>query len=128
MSLTVKHGIKIAPGQTRIVPIQITQTNPIEGNSLSFTINLVRQGYFRSTVPISIAFRNLTSWNVNSYETIRATYFYATSHPTYFVTKPPIEACSEHCDLPILALRKFLPSYLNLQGVSGSRRLQMGLG
>ena len=104
--MSLKRSIEIPGGQTRVVPIQIRQASAMEGNVLSFII------YFRgspTSIPVSVAFRNLTSWNAASREPIRATYVYAASHPSYFIAKPPFKARSA---VPILALRE---SNLNLR-------------
>lgn len=93
------------------MPIHITQSSAIESDddTLSFTISLARQGYFTTTIPVSVKFRNLSLWNSTSYKAIHATYFFAVSHPSYFVVVPPMGSRETHSYNPILALRQYTP-------------------
>ncbi|KAI5124055.1 hypothetical protein M0805_003883 [Coniferiporia weirii] len=110
LALSVRNRQTLAPSQTRIVPISIEQSAPFSGGGISFTLvlseyvpnpNLPRS---RTTVPITLAWKNIPSWSASTSEVIRATFFFATSHPTAFLAKPPMLPNSDGLAVPILAL------------------------
>ena len=107
----------IAPSQTRIIPIKLEQTAQYFGNLLTLNIRLVeyspipdlaRNDTGRTiTLSVVLNIRHVQLWSTSSWEALRATFFFASTHPTYFLAKPPIHPISDgKIQIPILALRK----------------------
>lgn len=108
LTLTLIRPTRIAEGQTRIVPIRITQTRPFSQAFIDLKITLT-SGASETIVTIeSLPVKQLSGWTESVYSPIKGTYFYARSMPTVFLALPPRYAGPPKP--PILALRTFLPS------------------
>ncbi|KAI0646781.1 hypothetical protein C8Q79DRAFT_907130 [Trametes meyenii] len=96
---------RIAPCQRRIVPIKLTQTQPIDIDELQFTLTIVSPESLTS-VDVAIPVRNRAHWSLADGESdsIKASYFFATSAPTAFVVAPPNKPNAGAILPPILAL------------------------
>ena len=92
----------------------IKQTGKYDGRALMFNITLSENQNASSakaaklSVPVSLSLRQLRAWTSLTFEPIRATFFFASSHPTYFLAKPPKFANPDGSSVPILALRELL--------------------
>ncbi|KAL5532933.1 hypothetical protein ACEPAF_4707 [Sanghuangporus sanghuang] len=111
ITLSILDRQVIAPSQTRVVPILIKQTGKYDGRTLSFNITLSENPKQNDasepasvSIPVTLSLRQLRLWNRLAFESIRATFFFASSHPTYFLAKPPKATRSDASPIPILAL------------------------
>lgn len=105
LSLKLQLEISIAPSQTRIVPLLISQNMPFYGLELKVEITMISAEGATRIVPISLPVNQLNRWTASAYKPIIATYFYSSSMPTAFVVVPPILHNSGTSQPPILALR-----------------------
>ncbi|EJD02092.1 uncharacterized protein FOMMEDRAFT_157287 [Fomitiporia mediterranea MF3/22] len=113
LSLSLLHKQVIAPSQTRVVPISIQQTEAYNAGLLSFDLVLKERHEDNGaaeprtvSIPIRINLRHLKQWDTSNVQPIRATFFFAASHPTYILAKAPTSPNSDgHSSyLPLLAL------------------------
>lgn len=105
LSLELLQKIHLAPTQTRILPIRITQTKPISQSHIGIQVTAVSSGstfVVHATIPI----RTLSLWEEDSFQPVRGTYFFASSMPTAFLAIPPVHPNAERILPPVLALRK----------------------
>lgn len=98
--------MRIAPTQTRTVPIRFLQSKPFTADELHITVTLTSSDTSSITiVVVSLPIRQLPGWTPTSYTPIKGSYFFAESMPTSFVVIPPLEKNDEKPCPPILALR-----------------------
>ncbi|KAK0431695.1 uncharacterized protein EV420DRAFT_772169 [Desarmillaria tabescens] len=89
LTLTLVRPTRIAEGQTRIVPVQITQTRPFNRASIDLKLTLT-SGASETIVTIeSLPVNQLSGWMESVYSPIKGSYFYARSMPTVFTALPP---------------------------------------
>jgi pimeloyl-ACP methyl ester carboxylesterase len=103
VSLHLLQETRIAPTQTRIVPIRIIQAKPLAAENLLLNVT-VTWGIFSATVMVSLPIRHLSGWTPTNFKPIKASHFFAESMPTSFVVLPPIEKNDGKPCPPILAL------------------------
>ncbi|KAI0670663.1 hypothetical protein C8Q78DRAFT_1070204 [Trametes maxima] len=103
--LELLQETRIAPGQRRIVPIKLTQTQPIDTDKLRFTLSIV-SAESQTSIDVVIPVRNKPNWSLvdGESDSIQASYFFATSTPTAFVVAPPNKPNADAILPPILAL------------------------
>ncbi|KAI8998905.1 hypothetical protein BD414DRAFT_476389 [Trametes punicea] len=95
---------RLAPGQTRIVPIKVTQTRAIKVKTLMFTLT-VASVEATSTIDVQFPIQNWEGWTAEeSPFGIKATYLWAHSIPTAFLVTPPLKPNDGPPRPPILAL------------------------
>ncbi|KAI0340686.1 hypothetical protein BDW22DRAFT_1360117 [Trametopsis cervina] len=80
--------IRIAPGQTRIVPVVISQEEMYTEESLELVV-VLQSPSGTQEVSISLKLKHIFEWDETDYQPIVSTYFFATSTPTAFVSIPP---------------------------------------
>ncbi|OBZ75861.1 hypothetical protein A0H81_04588 [Grifola frondosa] len=106
VQLSFIRETRIAPTQTRIIPIRITQNAPFHGTELQFEIQLVSDSESSLvTIPVSIHVVHHSQWSPSSSPAagIKASYFFSSSMPTAFLVTPP-EELADGPRPPILAL------------------------
>ncbi|EEB93194.1 hypothetical protein MPER_08186, partial [Moniliophthora perniciosa FA553] len=103
LSLALVKPTRIAPTQTRIVPIRISQTRPFIATKLHLALTLTSTSTNR-VVLITVPITQLPQWNSSTPLTIKGTYFYASSIATVFTAKPPKINNLDIPRAPILAL------------------------
>ncbi|ESK87531.1 transmembrane protein [Moniliophthora roreri MCA 2997] len=103
LSLALVKPTRIAPTQTRIVPIRISQTRPFTATNLHLALTLTSASTNR-VVLITVPVTQLPQWSSSAPLTIKGTYFYASSIATVFTAKPPKFEDLEIPHAPILAL------------------------
>ena len=116
LQVTLINKQTIAPSQTRIVPLKLEQTDKFLEESLELHVKLVEHSSHLARDPlgrteelsVTLNIRQLKLWDSSSWDAIRATFFFASTHPTYFLTTPPILPTKGVLVPPILALREFL--------------------
>ena len=110
ISLSLPTRPSIAPFQTRIIPILLKQTGIFKSKDLTFTTYLVAEENGRIVSQMAITVKidiQQISWSSSVLKNIKASFFFATSHPTLFLVKPPkVIDTSLQTIPPILALRK----------------------
>ncbi|KAH8108461.1 hypothetical protein DFH11DRAFT_1632998 [Phellopilus nigrolimitatus] len=108
LSLSLRNKLKIAPSQTRIIPILMEQNAPFFGNEITFLLILSEissnANASKVAVPVTLPLRRISSWSVSTHEAIRASFFFAASHATLFLAKPPIFPSPDGTSVPIVAL------------------------
>lgn len=105
LGVELLQKIRLAPTQTRILPIRITQTKPISQSHIEIKVIAVSSGP-TFAVHARIPIRTLSSWKEDSFQPVRGTYFFANSMPTAFLAIPPVHPNAERILPPVLALRK----------------------
>ncbi|KAG7452898.1 uncharacterized protein BT62DRAFT_989922 [Guyanagaster necrorhizus] len=86
--LTLVRPTRIVEGQTRIVPVRITQTRPFSQASIDLKLTLTSGASEIVTIE-SLPVDQLSGWTESVYSPIKGTYFYARSMPTVFTALPP---------------------------------------
>ena len=104
VKVELAHPIRIAPTQTRILPIRLTQLHPFFRDELKLNVTFVSEAT-SITLSVALPVRHISQWTSSGRIAVRASYVYAGSMPTYFLVVPP-----RHVNLgtprpPILALR-----------------------
>ena len=105
--LSLASSVRIAPTQTRIVPVKITQLKPLSASELTFTLTL-QSAAVLTPIHVKIPVRQHMAWTLPEVQAsgIKASYFFATSMPTAFLAAPPTEEPNDDAEHPpILALR-----------------------
>ena len=107
MDLELVRETRLAPGQTRIVPIRFTQKQPIDMKHLEFTLTVI-SGNATSTVDVALPVQNPAQWNaINGAPLgIKASYLGFGAMPAAFLVTPPEHPNVGSPKPPILALRK----------------------
>ncbi|TBU28927.1 hypothetical protein BD311DRAFT_757466 [Dichomitus squalens] len=95
---------RIAPTQTRIIPITLTQRAPLRHDSIELTLTVESQDAV-SEVRIAIPVEHYAQWSADDVPAagIKASFFYGTSMPASFIVIPPREPTNAPPP-PILAL------------------------
>ncbi|THH05576.1 hypothetical protein EW145_g4691 [Phellinidium pouzarii] len=110
LGLSIHSRQTIAPSQIRVIPISIKQNKPFTGNTISFSLDLVEHlpgsdiPRSRANIPVTLIPRFIPLWNASKCDAIRAVFFFAMSHPTIFLAKPPRFSSLDSSSIPILAL------------------------
>ncbi|KAF9459360.1 hypothetical protein BDZ94DRAFT_1199681 [Collybia nuda] len=102
IQLTLQHQSRLAPTQTRIIPILLSQDRTYEEPKIPIRLTLTSKDR-TITVSTFLTIRHLSGWSASTYDTIKATYFFGISTPTAFKVIPPIYQ-SPNFTVPILAL------------------------
>jgi hypothetical protein len=105
------QDIRIAPTQTRTIPIKFTQSLPFRSNEIWIELMLMSE-VTMTVIAVFLPIKHVPSWTVSDYVAIKSSYFYAESTPTSFLVIPPIHENLGHPCLPILALRTFSLCYV----------------
>lgn len=113
MSLELVSKQILAPSQTRIVPIKVTQYAAFEGDTLSFRLFLSphiphdNKGvnvFGKQIIDIEVEVKHLPFWTESRWDSLLASFFFHT-FPTLFLVKPPMFK-GRNDSVPILALRE----------------------
>ncbi|TCD68231.1 hypothetical protein EIP91_011300 [Steccherinum ochraceum] len=96
------HETRLAPTQTRIVPLHLTQNGPIVSEILELLITAT-SGDSSIEISVKLPVRQYDLWQQDTYSPLHATFFYATSMPTAFLVKPPASENGDKIFPPILA-------------------------
>ncbi|KAJ2931423.1 hypothetical protein H1R20_g5707, partial [Candolleomyces eurysporus] len=99
---------RLAPGQTRIIPLELRQRSPIRMESLEIILSVESEALTSAQLKVSLPLRQLPRWTPGSRIAIKASFFYAHSNPTIFAVLPPQLPHEGARSLPILALRKYI--------------------
>lgn len=108
MEIKLLRETRLAPGQTRIVPLVIVQTTAYRGDKLTVRLVLESEGE-RMELTTTLSITQQPSLNEVHDSALVATYFYAKSAPTAYLVTPPLRKNAGEPRPPILALRKYLP-------------------
>lgn len=116
LKLEIVHGVRIAPSQTRVIPIRIVQGSGdlFPHESLDVDIALVRDGEdasaSRTIVSVSLPIKHHQQWTSSSPTSIKASYFFGSSMPTVFIAIPPRLGLEDYVAAPpLLCLRGYFP-------------------
>ena len=104
--LSLLSPTRFAPGQTRILPIRISQSKPFYGNTLSLDVSVGPSWAFSVQVPVT----QLSYWPGTGAAAIRASYFSPDTTPIGFIALSPTDsiAALKAPSSPILALRLYI--------------------
>ncbi|KII88901.1 hypothetical protein PLICRDRAFT_175154 [Plicaturopsis crispa FD-325 SS-3] len=92
----------LAPSQTRIIPLRITQTALYTLPEIPINLT-VKSGSTSSVISTVLSVKHRQTWSASDFTPLKATYFYAESTPTSFFAIPPIEKNLDRPVPPILA-------------------------
>lgn len=99
---------RFAPGQTRILPIRVSQSKAFLGDTLSLDIH-VTSGGSSETLSVQVPVTQLGHWSGTGAVAIKASYFSSDITPIGFITLPPTDLISSlKASPPILALRSYI--------------------
>ena len=107
--LSLLTPTQFAPGQTRILPIRISQSKPFYGDSLSLDVFIVSTGPSWN-LSVRLPFTQLDHWSGTGAAAIRASYFSPDTAPIGFIALPPTDSTAplKAPTSPILALRLYI--------------------
>ena len=107
--LSLLAHTRVAPGQTRILPIQISQSKAFDGDALSFDIHLTSGGS-SETLSVRVLVTQLGHWSGTGAVAIKASYFSPDTAPIGFIVLPPTDLSVplKAPSPPILALRSYI--------------------
>jgi hypothetical protein len=126
LSVDLVKPTRVAPKQTRILPLKITQTSPFNLTEIGVTLSL-RSSELKTTMDVVLAVRQLGALHASDHSQIKASYFYAETSPTAFYAIPPLQQNEGQPRPPIIALRMII--YLALiQETNETVIAQMALG
>ncbi|KIM87649.1 hypothetical protein PILCRDRAFT_815224 [Piloderma croceum F 1598] len=95
---------RIAPTQTRIVPLRIIQSKQFLAKELRINVTAVSDTFTPTLISLSFPIHHHSKWTSSSFKPIKASYFFAESMPTPFVVLPPRQPNDGEPRPPILAL------------------------
>ncbi|KAI0273854.1 hypothetical protein BC834DRAFT_815835 [Gloeopeniophorella convolvens] len=105
LALSLVAEIRLAPGQTRVLPVRISQSKPFTDDTLSFDVHADSGG---STVilPVKVDVSQLGHWSsAGVSKAMRASYFSTDTGPMTFMVLSPAEANAPGTrSPPVLAL------------------------
>lgn len=104
MAVNLLREIRIAPTQTRVVPLGIAQTASFPHHELRMDLTVVTESASR-VISLTLPVTHHPLWTSSNFIPIRASHFFAEFNPTLFLALPPVEARFEKPRPPILALR-----------------------
>ncbi|KAM5531823.1 hypothetical protein V8D89_014522 [Ganoderma adspersum] len=104
LTVSLLEKSRIAPTQTRVIPVILAQTGPVYLDELEIILTL-KSGDSESEVYVTIPLAHHPQWSSESVPAsgIKATFFYGTSMPAAFLVAPPKEPPAVPLP-PILAL------------------------
>ncbi|TFK25060.1 hypothetical protein FA15DRAFT_687246 [Coprinopsis marcescibilis] len=104
VSVSLLRGTRVGPGQTRVIPLFISQTLPFTGSHLKILLN-VNSIAGAETVAISLPVKHLGQWSESSRAKIIGSFFFSRSTPSLFSALPPLDPSSGSTNgPPIVAL------------------------
>ncbi|CAL1703964.1 unnamed protein product [Somion occarium] len=95
---------RLAPTQTRIIPLRFTQKKPLCASELHLELSATSHTGVSLTIHVTLHVKQQTQWNSTRSSPIKATYFFAGSMPTGFLVTPPKEQKNGQLRTPLLAL------------------------
>ncbi|KAF8078159.1 hypothetical protein FPV67DRAFT_1603782 [Lyophyllum atratum] len=104
VALAVQRDTIIAPSQTRIVPLLLTQSDLFLLSTLEVRLAATSNEGVTKTITVTIPVNHQAQWTPSSFKPVKATYFYSRSLPTAFLAVPPILQPLGKAYPPILAL------------------------
>ena len=107
--LSLLTHTKFVLGQTRILPLRISQSKAFIGDTLSFDIH-VTSGGSSETLSVRVPVTQLGHWSKSGVVAIKASYFSPDAVPIGFITLPPTNPIPplKAPSPPILALRSYI--------------------
>ncbi|KAI0005870.1 hypothetical protein BJV74DRAFT_761059, partial [Russula compacta] len=89
--LSLLTNVRFAPGQTRVLPIRISQSKAFGGNALSFDVHVTADGS-SETISVRIPVFQLSHWSRTGDMVIKASYFSTDTAPIGFIVLPPTDS------------------------------------
>lgn len=111
MRIELAHQARLAPSQTRIVPLRIVQSKPFTGDVIKVQLVLEGEGS-SSGLTISMNITQRPSLAEADGSAIKSSYFFTESTPTAFLVIPPRKPNEGNPRPPVLALRSLYIDYL----------------
>ena len=107
--LSLLTHTQFVPGQTRILPLRISQSKVFVGDTLSFDIHVTSGGSLE-TLSVRVPVTQLGHWSKSGVVAIKASYFSPDVAPIGFITLPPTDPIPplKAPSSPILALRSYI--------------------
>ncbi|KAA1474811.1 alpha/beta-hydrolase, partial [Dentipellis sp. KUC8613] len=90
LTVELVNKSRLAPGQTRILPLRIHQTAPFDRDTLGIQLDLVSGAVTAQVfIDFNIYQQSQSQWREHATPPIRASYFFAESMPTIFLVHSP---------------------------------------
>jgi|ERR1700722_17505607 len=109
IALTLLQNIRIAPTQTRMVPIKFSQSVPFHQHEIRIRLTWASPTA-SNTLTVVLPINHRTRWDASPFAALKASYFHSRSNPTPFTCLPPLKDNIGTPRPPIIALRAFPPS------------------
>ncbi|KAG7092176.1 hypothetical protein E1B28_008545 [Marasmius oreades] len=89
--LKLQKPTRLAPSQTRVIPLNISQSKPFTDDAISLELTLSSTNSQSTQIKLQILLpiKQLPQWSVSNSSLVTGTYFYASHVPTFFVAKSP---------------------------------------
>lgn len=110
---------RLAPTQTRIIPIRLSQEGPFLGSEINLVLVGVSSTGTSMDITITLPVNHHQLWDSTEFHPIVSSYFFATSMPAAFLSIPPKQPNQDKPQTPLLALRA---SKLNLSNLLTAKR------
>jgi len=123
---TLWQDIRIAPTQTRTIPIRLSQSLPFRLNEIQIHLTLT-SGTRSIVMPVILPVRQVLRWTESDFIPIKSSYLYAQSMPTSYLVIPPIDVNVGEPRPPVVALRTCLLSTVVIECRSYSSQTVLGL-
>lgn len=95
---------RLAPTQTRIIPVSLKQTHAFLDTNVSLEISVVSADK-SAVLSVTLPVKHLSHWDEDDFKPIIITYFYGISTPTALIAIPPKHPNAGVSLPPLLVLR-----------------------
>ncbi|KZT20258.1 hypothetical protein NEOLEDRAFT_1165105 [Neolentinus lepideus HHB14362 ss-1] len=103
MKVSLLRNPRLAPMQTRVVPLKLVQSRPFYGNDIQVAVRF-RSNDSVVTLKVALPIKQQVLWTSETFQPIKTSYFYMESMPTMFLVIPPKNANDGEPRPPILGL------------------------
>lgn len=104
MTVHLVQETRVAPSQTRIIPILLTQATEFSASALPLELSILSAD--RTTqLHIDLPVTHIPKWGASTFTPMVSTYFFAETTPTAFVAVPPKESNHGKALPPLMFLR-----------------------
>ncbi|KAH6918772.1 hypothetical protein BKA70DRAFT_28649 [Coprinopsis sp. MPI-PUGE-AT-0042] len=105
LDVSLLRETRIAPSQSRIVPIQINQTAPFVNDSVELVLKYKLDSGETWNANVSLAINHLSQWSGGiARQQILGSFFFAGSTPSLFASLPPTSPQLKTLNPPVVAL------------------------
>ncbi|KAJ7582507.1 hypothetical protein C8J56DRAFT_954942 [Mycena floridula] len=93
LALKLIRPTRLAPSQTRLIPIKLQQTQALSSSIIDLQMNITAvldsDPNSETIIIVSLPLKHLPIWTSNEFDPIMSSYFFANTMPTLFAAIPP---------------------------------------